>query len=68
MIQINIDNEEVFAMINYARDVAMGCEPLGTWNEMRSFYMSEAECKECQENYVLTQEEVERVLASFLKK
>jgi hypothetical protein len=65
-MQINVDNEEVFAMINYARDVAMGCDP-GPWDDIKAVYMEEAIDEECQDSYVLTLEEAKVMFESFLK-
>lgn len=63
-IQILVENEEVFAKLNYIRDFLVD-EDLGYWDEERELYLNEAKSKQVQEHYTLTLEEINELMRAL---
>lgn len=68
MIQVCFDSPKAWAMLNYCRDHAMELhEPDQTWEELEDDYLQEAGDTECQENYVMTEDEMEKILKAVTR-
>ena len=63
-VKILVDSLETFAKLNYARDLATGIfnEPV-TWKKVKEEYIAEA--KLTVKDYVLTEEEIDRIIRSI---
>jgi hypothetical protein len=62
-IPILVENEEVFAKLNYLRDFVMLDGDVSKWDVESSLYVEEASNKQVQDGYVLTLEEINSILA-----
>jgi hypothetical protein len=62
-IRILVENEEVFAKLNYLRDLVIGDDSVSSWDVDSTLYMEEANSKQVQRGYVLTLDEINAILA-----
>jgi hypothetical protein len=62
-IPILVENEEVFAKLNYLRDFVVLDGDVSSWDAECSLYVEEASNKQVQDGYVLTLEEINSILA-----
>jgi hypothetical protein len=62
-LRILVENYEVFAKLNYLRDLMMDTE-LGSWEEEKDLYLEEAASTQVQRGYVLTNQELDLILNS----
>lgn len=60
-IHILVEDREVFAKLNYLRDLTVDDE-IGPWNEEADLYLLEANSDQVLEHYVLTNEEMDNIL------
>ncbi|AEC53138.1 hypothetical protein SCRM01_192 [Synechococcus phage S-CRM01] len=61
-ISILVENREVFAKLNYLRDMAYWNDT-GPWDEEKELYMQEANCEEVLNGYVLTVADIDSILS-----
>jgi hypothetical protein len=63
-IHILVEDREVFAKLNYLRDLTVDDE-VSPWNEEADLYLLEANSDQVLEHYVLTNEEIDKLSVPY---
>lgn len=65
-IPVLVENVEVFARLNYLRDLVMDTD-MDPWSECKDSYLEEAASSQVQEGYVLTLDEIKLISSKLYR-